>query len=49
MTRIFKNILNGGNNIKMRNFTGCDVSVNQILADCNEMNLSEFLNWFKED
>lgn len=49
MTHIFKNILNDGNNIKMRNFTGCDRDVNHTLADCDEMSVSEFMDWFKED
>lgn len=49
MTHIFKDILDGGNNIRMRNFTGCDVGVNQTLADCEEMSVSEFMDWFKEE
>lgn len=36
MTHIFKDILDGGNNIRMRNLTGCDIGINQTLADCEE-------------
>ena len=36
MAHIFKDILDDGSNIRMRNLTGCDVGVNQTLADCEE-------------
>ena len=49
MANIFKDILDGGNNIRMRNFTGCDRGVNHTLADCDEMSVYEFMDWFKED
>lgn len=36
MKHIFNDVLDGGNNIRMRPFTGCDIGVNQTLADCEE-------------
>lgn len=36
MYHIFNDVLDGGNNIRMRNLTGCDIGVNQTLDDCDE-------------
>ena len=36
MYHIFNDVLDGGKNIRMRPFTGCDIGVNQTLADCEE-------------